>query len=468
MATINLKLPYSEEIANEYMEFIDIESMSEKERFKLPKPFLFKYFFEFSAEPTNLTLDEALEVLLHCIDNKDDKKLDIVFNYILNKIIQKVESIVVDDSKLKSFGSKFLIFLLVKRKFNYVEKALSKLGTFSFISLQLVTDNDILYEIFCQEINVFKALISQITSESLKSSFIFYYWKHDHLFKRDDFDEKMILLSKCFSNTDLYIRDYLQETFENKESKFDLLIEMGIDPDIILSYLLKTDPSNIINSITLLNDKEEKNTRVKVLKKMESLLKKGSNANRFIEEAIDHSDKRVLVLFMKNGANPNSFVSNGNRLVHECVMKGDVEKLEILANFGANMNFLNKKKVTAIICSIMQDCQDSFKVLMKHGANPSKRSHITIEKALDKCAELSHSTKYLVASVIARNFFIKALNKYGMDIPLIPTPITKMVQTVSSSLIDYSYRGSYETGSTGEASIYIYDSLKKYFTKDKW
>ena len=80
---INLKVPYSKELEEEYIEFFDLDSMTYEEKYALPTSLLYKYFIELQNEKDleNIT---AFDKILYHLFETNHKGRDSFFELITN------------------------------------------------------------------------------------------------------------------------------------------------------------------------------------------------------------------------------------------------------------------------------------------------------------------------------------------------------------------------------------------------
>lgn len=451
MATINLKLPFSEELVDEYMEFIDLDSMNELEITTLPRPFLYNYYFEYSTRQKPIHIDVVFELLAYYLKTKHESKVSTLVAYFIASIKNGQE---------RAKTHKFFNLLEFYERYDLLGKIL---GYFkNSAELLHCIEKTSLHVIFFCKLNDFKTVISQISKGEVASKLTHMLWSDNAMTTISDYKEKVEFISKFVDGETLFARDFIRELFSFHKKDLSLMVNIGISAQEVVERLVNTSRAEdfLEDKVNYPSDDEIREAENNLVSLLDECFTLGADPNPLIYQALKKSDKRILVSFLKHGANPNFFFDDGDRIVHELAKENEYEKLEIVINFGANVNYLSKKRNTALCEAIKERSEDSVKILLKHGADPNKKSRLSIKDALgnvdDKKYRRSSSRNYAVRQ---RNDYIKLLNKKGVDLDLIEE-IEEMVEEV--------FNLNNLTSGTSDSSDRIYRLIQNYTSEDKW
>lgn len=440
--TINIKIPFDLEKIEEFIEFIDLNSMSKQDVLRLPKDFLYKYVFEEGFE-VNFDTRVYYEIFFFYLERaahgqpKDSKKVDQVFNKICS-----------DESCQQRIFEECLIY----RRRDLSLKLLNEQG----FSLPVNTFNRVLkedYEFVKKVVDLHDSYdignLLQLLIQDLSCDFT------------DDLFSKLRLMSEKEG-----VKEYVLSNFHSPNLIMDALMTFrkgDIDKVIELGF-----PAERL----LINFLEYQISSPRVLRKgfLKEIFKNGADPNMedyyptnnesILSYLVRNKDNDALNEFLIAGANPNQKDNNyGRRLIHHAVRSGNSGAVHILVKHGAKLNYKDKFGMTPLVQAIVNKDMKMAERLLKLGANPNTKSKYSMETAIDQ-----------LMTIAAKNACIKMLKKYEGDFEYIPEPepIMAMFNSImNDEVYDTSeLRGVYQTIVNTVIQSATSDSSTRFFIDD--
>lgn len=179
----------------------------------------------------------------------------------------------------------------------------------------------------------------------------------------------------------------------NKNS-INFLIELGMDPGLLLSLLIRGHATALALYIL------ESGVKINLNWYDEHKL-------TLLQLAILYKEPKVLEELLRRGADPNHPDPNGGYAIITAVQNDIYPMVEILLKYGANPNVENFEGYTPLMLALHRDNIDIFKLLLRNGANVNyvnKRHRTVKHEAYDILQEEEPENKHIeeMVNMLAR------------------------------------------------------------------